>query len=66
MINIVEEYVYERESCDCCDGWYDLHLHLYVDGIYHGDFTDALDLMRHLSGLGKEFKYEEAELPDYD
>ena len=65
MIEITEEYVYEREACDCCDGWYELQLHLSLDGKYIGEFTDALELMRYLKDNSKVFKYTEAEIP-YD
>ena len=66
MIQIFEGYVYEREACDCCDGWYSLQYRLVIDDEYKGTFTDAADVLVYLAGNTKDFTFHESEVPDYD
>lgn len=32
MIEITQEWVYEREACDCCDGWWDERWYVTING----------------------------------
>lgn len=64
MIEITDEWYYEREACDCCEGWYNKRYHLTVAGEDVGVFDDLEELLLEASSRTMDITYNQTDCPD--
>lgn len=68
MIEITQQWVYEPEACDCCEGWWNTIYSLTVNGeeFPHSFHYREDALAAGLAALGIEVVYIESPHPEED
>ena len=65
-IEVNKIYVYEREACDCCEGWWEERIQVVIDDEVVYSSPCAEEVLQWLSDNTAILDYSEEEFPSDD